>query len=122
MELGDKERKGCLGCLGLIVIIIIISVLIVSCGSDKKEPENIKLTVFLWSEIEVKNNLKSPATAKFPLDYENKVSDLGDGNFKVSSYVDSQNGFGATIRNYYICDVKYISKDNCRVSNLKFLE
>ena len=117
---GKETAQGCMGCLVLIIVIVIISALVGSCGDNKKEPENIRLTVFLWSEIEVKNNLKSPTTAKFPLDYENMVSDMGNNNFKVSSYVDSQNGFGAIIRTYYTCDVQYISKENCLVSNLQF--
>lgn len=41
--------------------------------------------------------LKSPSTAKFPtLPY--KAVNLGDGAYGVSSYVDSQNSFGAIIR------------------------
>lgn len=45
----------------------------------------------------VLQGLKSPSTAKFPpLAFE--VTDLGNMRYKVISYVDSQNGFGATIR------------------------
>ncbi len=41
--------------------------------------------------------LKSPSTAKFPA-LPNEAISLGDGAYRVSSYVDSQNSFGAMIR------------------------
>lgn len=44
----------------------------------------------------VKERLKSPSTAKFPLD-SYSVSRSGN-NWKVSGYVDAQNGFGAISR------------------------
>ena len=45
----------------------------------------------------VKQGLKSPSTAEFPvLPYE--ASDLGGGRYRIVSYVDSQNSFGAMMR------------------------
>ena len=45
----------------------------------------------------VLQGLKAPSTAKFPaLPYDTSTD--GDGLYKVNSYVDSQNGFGAMIR------------------------
>lgn len=45
----------------------------------------------------VKQGLKSPSSAEFPvLPYE--ANDLGDGRYRIVSYVDSQNSFGAMLR------------------------
>jgi len=56
------------------------------------------MDTYIQAQEFVKQTLKSPSTAKFPaLPYE--IVDLGDSFYKVSSYVDSQNSFGATIRN-----------------------
>lgn len=56
----------------------------------------------------VKLALKSPATADFPLFDETSIN-LGDGRFRSSSYVDSQNSFGATVRSNWTAVVKYNS-------------
>ncbi|MDP2676917.1 MAG: hypothetical protein Q8O83_04495 [bacterium] len=62
-------------------------------------------TVYTPDEIElhiqaqefVKQGLKAPSTAKFPvLPYDTSAD--GNGLYKVDSYVDSQNSFGAMIR------------------------
>ena len=45
----------------------------------------------------VRQGLKSPSTAEFPvLPYE--AGDLGGGRYRIVSYVDSQNSFGAMLR------------------------
>ena len=56
-----------------------------------------KIDLHIQAQQFVLQTLKAPSTAKFPaLPYE--VIDLGDGFYKVSSYVDSQNSFGAMLR------------------------
>ena len=58
-----------------------------------------------WAEESVKAILKSPSTAKFPgsflSPYEGWSFSKDGNNFTVSSYVDSQNGFGATMRSKF---------------------
>lgn len=50
----------------------------------------------------VKARLKSPSTADFPFGgAQRHVHDLKDGRYKVISYVDSQNGFGAMVRTHF---------------------
>lgn len=58
---------------------------------------------FVWSQDFIREKLKSPSTAKFPSSYETGVSIkyMGNCTHKVFAYVDSQNGFGATIRTKY---------------------
>lgn len=61
-----------------------------------------KSRIKTWAEENVKEILKAPSTAKFPGSFLSPFKDWNiskDGNkFTVSSYVDSQNGFGAMIR------------------------
>ncbi|MDU0478352.1 hypothetical protein QVA66_03750 [Staphylococcus chromogenes] len=52
----------------------------------------------------MKNNLKSPSTAKFPSKRNWKFTPI-DGGYKVTAYVDSQNSFGATVRSDFGCTV-----------------
>lgn len=59
------------------------------------------------SQLFVKDALKAPSTAKFPVYSEDMVVDGGDGSFIVSAYVDAQNSFGAMMRSNYVCIMQY---------------
>ncbi|REH54540.1 hypothetical protein C7448_10260 [Tenacibaculum gallaicum] len=61
----------------------------------------------------VERQLKSPSTAKFPSLNKSKV-EKSNNEYKISSYVDSQNGFGAMIRSNYT--VKLRKKENGNIS------
>lgn len=50
------------------------------------------------------NQLKSPASAQFPVDLISIVGDDTRG-YQVSGFVDSQNGYGAMIRNDFSATV-----------------
>ena len=50
------------------------------------------------------NQLKSPASAQFPVDLISIVGDDITG-YQVSGFVDSQNGYGAMIRNDFAATV-----------------
>jgi hypothetical protein len=110
---------GCVECLGFLVMLA----LFIGHGSgsstgraeDKQqdaEPRKIDATVM--SETFVKRNLKAPATADFPWysDPEVTAHDLGSGQYWVSSYVDSQNSFGAKIRTRYRCRLQDDGNDH----------
>jgi membrane protein involved in colicin uptake len=70
---------------------------------------NIKLagqreTVQTMAHDYVLGSLKAPKTATFA-DHSD-VRNLGKGTYEVSSYVDSQNSFGAMIRTHYAITLK----------------
>lgn len=50
-----------------------------------------------FAQVFVKRHLKSPSTADFPMG-GGTLTKVSDCRFIVTSYVDSQNGFGATVR------------------------
>ncbi|MCK5215925.1 MAG: hypothetical protein KAR05_11315 [Candidatus Omnitrophica bacterium] len=69
----------------------------------------------------VKARLKSPASAKFPGVFEGSqdhVKHMGNQEYVIDSYVDSQNGFGAMIRTYFRCKIKQVSDDSWRLISL----
>ncbi|MBO4519891.1 MAG: hypothetical protein J5787_01655 [Alphaproteobacteria bacterium] len=70
---------------------------------DLKEIKE-KIVFEIWQTVKeiIKLNLKSPASAKF--EYENSkdaITYLGDRTFEINSIVDSQNSYGAMIRNFF---------------------
>lgn len=49
----------------------------------------------------VKDNLKSPSSAKFCAISDATITHVGNGQYRVSGWVDAQNSFGAVIREYF---------------------
>lgn len=75
-----------------------------------------KSMAIVIAQSKVKAQLKSPSTADF--EYLNgEAIDKGDGHFLVRDHVDSQNGFGATVRSEYIVDMQYTGGDEADESN-----
>ena len=54
------------------------------------------------------SQLKSPASAQFPVDTISIVGDDERG-YRVSGFVDSQNGYGAMIRNDFTAEVSIVN-------------
>lgn len=54
----------------------------------------------------VADRLKAPATAKFSGWLDSTTAVLKDGTIAVRGTVDAQNGFGALIRNDWVCAVR----------------
>jgi hypothetical protein len=72
-----------------------------------------KSMAWVMAEAFVKSGLKSPSTASFGSvwgsdyqDYEKCVTALGDNTYVVAGWVDSQNGFGATLRTDFVLKIK----------------
>jgi hypothetical protein len=59
----------------------------------------------------VRDRLKSPRSADFPLlDWD--IAKLSNGTYRVRSYVDAQNSFGANIRTRFACTVLVTDADH----------
>lgn len=53
------------------------------------------------------DRLKAPATAKFPPESVDVITrEVYDGSYRVTSYVDAENSFGALLRTEYSCRLK----------------
>ncbi|UYW02079.1 hypothetical protein K5I29_04040 [Flavobacterium agricola] len=110
-----KKNSGCLGWgLAILVLIFIGYVIEVSTKDTSNTSTNSysdSFQAYRYAEDAVKSKLKSPATAEFPGRNEkySHVSYIGDGEYKVNSWVDSQNSFGAMIRSNF--SVTIVMKD-----------
>lgn len=99
-----SKQKGEMGAKHIVAFVLfaILIVMFFSSGSDNesKPATNQKVSdtqASIMAQHYVEQILKSPSTADFPT-FDYSAYDLGDSKFKVVSYVDSQNGFGAMIR------------------------
>ena len=68
-----------------------------------------RLEAYIYTEDFVKKRLKSPSSAIFPdaKARDESVLYLGDGKYKIKSYVDSQNSFGAMLRTKFSCEITF---------------
>ena len=87
-----------------------------SRGTQRGDPGGAKITC----EALVKARLKAPATAEFPGGYSRFTQDLGNGEYLVRSYVDSQNSFGAMLRQNFTCHVRQTGRYNFDLVELTF--
>lgn len=61
----------------------------------------------------VERALKSPKSADFPFgNAEGGTQRFPDQRYKIRSYVDAKNAFGAEIRTWYVCDIQYKSGED----------
>lgn len=93
--------EGC-GC-GLLLFGIIMVFVFIGIFSNPGPDEIGAYTASQWF---VEKRLKAPGTADFPVYIDSFVTDLGGGKFKVESYVDAENSFGAKLRTQYTCIVR----------------
>ena len=81
--------------------------------ADLERPARIQAMTIGACRTAVENELKSPATAQYS--HESVLFDKNKPNvFLVSGSVDAQNGFGALVRNGYIC-TGVLTADNTAV-------
>ena len=104
-----------------IVVIIFIILVIAAMGSGSSFDDNrdYKREAYIMSQEFIKDELKSPSTAKFPtytsisvIEASDKHKEYGDHEvYEVDAYVDSENGFGAMIRTDYFMTLKRKADD-----------
>jgi len=83
----------------LAVIAAIVFTVWALANSEESVERTTRFSARSHAQTFVKRHLKAPATAEFPWSPdEYSIVSLGDGRWKVSSYVDAQNGFGAMVR------------------------
>ncbi|GEM_PF-1970598 len=75
---------------------------------------------YVWAKGFVEERLRSPSTAKFPWIWNAHFTDMGNRTWKVVSYVDAQNAFGAEIRKYFEAEVQYVGNGQWKLISIKF--
>lgn len=89
------------------IIIIILAIGLLSSLSDivnnkKDDTDKYLHNAWVQSKLVVKDNLKSPSSAKFPMYYEGFVKDLGENRYQINAYVDADNSFGTKLRTEFV--------------------
>ena len=105
--------------LGLLAVTVL---LVSACSSDDggsgDADEGDAGTAQVMCREFIKDRLKSPSTADFS---DESPTETGKQTWRVSGSVDSENGFGAMIRNDYVCTIRYAGDDNWRLVKLQGL-
>jgi hypothetical protein len=88
----------------------------------KQEEDVLVMQLLDWSQDAVKKRLKSPSTAKFPGTIlersEYNVYQMPDGSYRVFSWVDSQNSFGAMLRSKWVVEFKKEKGEQWKIQNV----
>ena len=94
-----------------------------SSSSSSSSYSTDKFLAYNYAEGFIKQKLKSPSTAKFPgiSEKDQHTTYLGSEKYKIESWVDSQNSFGATIRTKFSCIIIFEGNE-VRCEQLKFNE
>lgn len=79
----------------------IVGVFMFSGKSEQEYYYPDRSEAFYASKEIIKRALKSPATAEFPPINEADINQEDSDVWKVASFVDSQNSFGAILRTHY---------------------
>ena len=99
----------------------------VAIPTEDLNVDNPTLATIMCEEF-VLDQLTSPFSAEFSgfLDEWPKVMPYGGDttgrDWHVVDYVDSQNEFGAMIRNFYTCQISYVGNDQWKLLDLWFHE
>jgi|GEM_PF-5863157 len=99
------------GLIYIVVMVIVCWAGCKACGNVTTTVEDMKFGAYTYTSAYVSAKLKSPATAKFKSEDDGDVEMLGNNDFKVKGYVDSQNSFGAVMRMNFSSVVHWNGKD-----------
>ncbi|MEN6357775.1 MAG: hypothetical protein ABFD83_11910 [Armatimonadota bacterium] len=103
------DNTGC--CCAFLVLIVLFSIFVVRgceslCESTPEDKEeDVEHHAYIASQNYVEKFLKCPSTAKYPLWLDASITRSGS-RFYISSYVDSQNSFGAMVRSQYYAEME----------------
>lgn len=107
-----QAQAASIGCTLLVLVLILFGFLAMCSGDKKPKKEESacddEVMAYVMTQDFVRNRLRSPRTAHFPMMAGGEVNVFKSGacEFTVSGYVDAQNAFGAEIRNRYIAVVE----------------
>lgn len=120
---GAKKNDGVSRFLWATALILMAFVGIMYCSYSSpsntiSHPNN--LLAYNYAEGPVMKNLKSPSSAKFPSIKEKSdhTDYLGNGEYHINSWVESQNSFGASIRAAFSITVLF-THDEVEFRNFK---
>jgi hypothetical protein len=77
--------------------------------------DHAEITAQVLCEQRVSKLLKAPSTARFAFGSDVTRENHGAGKYRITSWVDSQNGFGAMLRTPFSCEVETADGENFTV-------
>ena len=134
--LASYQKKTKISFSAFLVVILIISSIVGKftpselerreqeiANADKWKEQDNGTMAFVMANQRIKEQLKSPSTAKFPSITTKGVAVVKqEFTYTVTGYVDSQNSFGAVVRTRYQVIIEQVSKDDWRVKDISILE
>lgn len=99
---GSGGKAPLLGCLIIVVVAAGGCAAMAAYGSNSDSSRKVDAKV--WCEQYVKDQLKAPSSADFSGEATTKGADKD--TYTVAGAVDSQNSFGAKLRNTFSCTVR----------------
>lgn len=101
-------------------VVMLFSVLFLgACGESSTDRDNDVHGAWAYMQLFVENTLKNPKSAEFRYGGFRDVEALGEGRYRVDSYVDAENSFGGTIRTEFE-GVIVRTEDGWRLESLDF--
>ena len=101
-------------------------VMVLMVGSNVLAIEKNPSMAYVMMKDYVRSSLKSPSSGKFPSmwkhSYKEFTTYIGGYKYRITSWVDAQNGFGAMIRIYYTGEIKQVSQNRWRLIKLEFVK
>lgn len=103
-----RKNAGCIvGFVAFLLVFLAIGLVLQSNMPHVAATANRSDACFMSQKL-VRQNLKAPSTAEFPIwSEENCKATHSSNSWTVTSFVDSQNGFGAMIRSDYVAQMTY---------------
>lgn len=113
------------GCFVIILALVAVGGILSTMSGGRgpttpKEPHDTAGAFSVCKQF-VTQRLRAPATAQFPNTFSPDVQSDGGtpaGAYTITSYVDSQNGFGALLRTPFVCKVAWVSGERYRLVDL----
>lgn len=105
-----KERSNYLWLFGTIAVVLFLAFM--SDEDDQHNEDTVEtytpseLDAYLMAKQLFESKLKAPSTASFAAFHQSKVRNSGVDQWTVTSYVDSQNSFGAMIRTHFVITMR----------------
>lgn len=96
-----------------------------ACDASDSRPLDQGAAVMCEEFIKKDGRLKAPGSAEFSGVSDTKIKVISDKKpwrYLVTGYVDSQNSFGAMLRNNYSCDISTKDNSNWTLGRLDFTE
>jgi len=90
---------------------------IAGCGYESPDGGGVH-GAWAYMQLFVEKRLKSPGSAEFRFGGYRDVQPLGDGRYKVVSYVDAQNGFGVSLRTPFEGVIKHVGVEGWELEYL----